>query len=299
MVCEPTGIEPEPLCDSEIWPTGSMTQLPSDISDDNLTASTDLINSPPAGKNSDMAIQVVRYHASLCIRYISGVARFRFPPQITRQKVEAAIEAAVKKADEIRTEVSGDDFLSMATRTLASIIEDKLWLVWFDRFERVKEARSWNPTRKKVLSKTVDLLEVYNRMRRHVASYKFAWHFKRHSQLHAVLHILDELCRTDPFNVDAETFEICRHAWTVVKVQPIEDEDLQTKRVWNFITRLKEQAGLRWSTGSADATMVPVSGSAAQQNFDPVDFAALANHDGLDYFTLFQDLDASFNVDMF
>ncbi len=46
----------------------------------------------------------------------------------------------------------------------------------------------------------------------------FRWHIRRHSQLHATLHILNELCHVQPqaLLLDANTRAVCQMAWDTV-----------------------------------------------------------------------------------
>lgn len=302
MVAEPTNIEPEPLYHGELWPNDPLAKLPMDISDENLKPSNDMDLVEPPADISDMVLQLTRIHASLCLRYIASIGRFGLTYEAARRKAEDAIIAATKKTNDLRRGYPGGEFPGLTAKFFSTLIEHKMWLAFWNRFDKLQDQnqQSWTPRRRRILSGVTEMLESYCRLRDDPLAQKYLWHVQRHSQLHAVMHILDELCRTDPFNVDAETFEVCRRAWCVIKNNKVNDEDSALKRVWSFVQRLTEQAGLRWSTELADAAVASVSSPGQnRQFFDPVDFAAIANTDGLDYFALVQNLDFSFNKDLF
>ena len=259
-----------------------------------------------------MTMQLIRFHASFCLRYIAGIGITGLPTQLARQKVEAAINETLLKYEKVLRGKDINNFHVFCARALADLSKNKLWLLYFHKFERYDvQSNAWTPRRRQILQTVVRAVESYIKIRDHPSSHIFLWHISRHSQLHPVIHILDELCRTDPFNVDPETFEVCRHAWVTVKDIVEHDRDGQfasgednetnpeKKRLFDFIFSLKDEARMRWSTELADAAMLSVSSTdQAQQHFEPVDFSSLANIAGLDYSSLFQDLDGSFNMEI-
>lgn len=69
MLAEPAGIDPEPLANGHIWPSGTLTRLPSNLSDDDLETIAITQLDRTHRLVSDMSLQLVRLRVGLCIRY--------------------------------------------------------------------------------------------------------------------------------------------------------------------------------------------------------------------------------------
>ena len=232
------------------------------------------------------------------------------------EQISREMSTAYKDADE-------NDPMYAKVKFLSMIIQPRLWVLHALWSSKCIGFAEWNKTRKRGLASAASLLEVYNTVMTQLNSEQAYWHVKRHMQLHATLHILDELCRTDSTQVSADVIEVCHRAWKAVEHHPpkevldalhesaaeaeAHDSSREIVRVWGYVGRLKDQARARWAPSSNgnfglstyDAFSTPGSseldwtGLQFPSQFDPMDFTTLASTDDLDYFALCEGLDIS------
>lgn len=101
-----------------------------------------------------------------------------------------------------------------------------------------------------------DLITVYQSTLTDPLVRPFRWHTRRHSQFHAMLHILNELSSTNMVEIDPETKTICLQAWAVIDNVVMEPEqpsrqDSAEEKLWSFLQRLREQVQLKLSVSTA------------------------------------------------
>jgi hypothetical protein len=82
---------------------------------------------------------------------------------------------------------------------------------------------------------------------------RFHWHIRRHSQLHGMLHIINELSTIDTFDLSSDISVICKQAWETIADVEMEygnpgEENSDEERLWAFLHNLREKVRLRLYT---------------------------------------------------
>lgn len=117
----------------------------------------------------------------------------------------------------------------------------------------------------------------------HPPAQPFRWHTSRHSQLHAILHVLGELCTTDPRTASEERRDICKQAWAALESLQITPESWNQREVKSSenlnkkLQHLKERARAIWSNDNPMVSAAPVA------PYDPATLMAGFPMDGFDY----------------
>ncbi|KAL9051106.1 MAG: hypothetical protein Q9162_006230 [Coniocarpon cinnabarinum] len=321
VISEPTGFDAEPLLGDKLVPHGASTRLPSNISDDDL----DHIMVDPATQEytsvSDMTLQLVRMYSGLCVRCMSGILNLDVAYNQASQKIEDTIRETSRHMAALY-EDRPEDAAQFKVRFLSLLILQKLWLLHAQLASKTSPVREWNMVRKRGLAAATSLLETYRALHESHSTDPIKWHAKRHLQLHPTIHILDELCKTDPLHSESDVVQACQRAWAIVKGHPPQQvmvahraaatEEGPTSashevlRTWGLVDRMKDQAAAKWaleeSNAKATATLSTTHDSqfgTSMSQMDILDFTAFAGQDGVDYATLMQDFDSSFGADYF
>jgi hypothetical protein len=78
---------------------------------------------------------------------------------------------------------------------------------------------------------------------------RFHWHIRCHSQLHGMLHIINELSTIDTLNLPGDIQVLCKQAWeTIADVEMEYGNSGEEDRLWTFLYNLREQVRLRLYT---------------------------------------------------
>ena len=337
MICEPAGIDPEPLVGGQLWPSGISTKIPSSVSDEELETIDPSQLDQPLSPVSHVSLHSIRIYSGLCVRYITSTPSQYLTRENAFQRIESAIEQTARRlSPPTNASIESSPEQTMA-KYLSIIVVQKLSLLYYQWSSKSNPSNVWDTSRRTALAAATQLLEAYVVLKKTPGSERFDWHFRRHSQLHATMYsklvlsecshgrnnanpaciVLDELCKTDPFSADPETYEACRKGWKVVEYHP-PTEVLNSltasgptargfkgdsSHIWRLVSVLKEQARLRWTISATDVSTGALGAGTVEQashplqSFDPVDFAALPNDDGVDYAAIYQTLGSAFNMD--
>jgi len=163
---EAHGPDPGNLLEEKMWPDGPATCFPRCIDDEDLLdcdAETDIIT--PAhpsfhdpGRFTRMTMQLLRFNASLCFRRVQMPAAAPFLALGTqgretieeqlRRKAKAEVEAMVESNKKYLQYCDDDGgagevaTLKRLTKALANVVEDKVHILYYYRFEKGRETTS-------------------------------------------------------------------------------------------------------------------------------------------------------------
>lgn len=98
-----------------------------------------------------------------------------------------------------------------------------------------------------------DLISSYQNVLADPNIKRFHWHIRRHSQLHGMLHIINELSTIVTFNLSSDISVICKQAWETIADVEMEygnpgEEESDEERLWTFLHNLREKVRLRLYT---------------------------------------------------
>jgi hypothetical protein len=98
-----------------------------------------------------------------------------------------------------------------------------------------------------------DLISSYQNLLADPDIRRFHWHIRRHSQLHGMLHIINELSTIDTVNLSGDIKVLCKQAWESIADVDMEcgnpgEGNSDEERLWAFLHNLREQVRLRLST---------------------------------------------------
>ena len=140
-----------------------------------------------------------------------------------------------------------------------------------------------------------DLITMYQSTLRDPLVRPFRWHTRRHSQFHAMLHILNELCSTNMAGLDFETKSVWLQAWAAIDNVVMESEqrsshygdgDSAEDKLWSFLRRLRQRVRRQVlvdadaSVGESVTDMIPEFDGNIMNTFNT---NMLSQYQGLDF----------------
>ncbi|CAI7663200.1 unnamed protein product [Penicillium pancosmium] len=247
MSSEARGVDPEPI-GMQTWPTTLATALPGNMNDE------DIMQDKNTARFTDMTMSLVRYQLSLGLRQL-----------VTTPIPPAGSDGLQKCLDETIEVVNrqylqfchASDPIQRVTLELGRLGEYKLRLLVYHRFLKERNgttnSNNWTPARKKAMEYAKDLIASYQNVLADPNIRRFHWHIRRHSQLHGMLHIINELSTIDTFDLSSDISVICKQAWETIADVEMEygnpgEENSDEERLWAFLHNLREKARLRLYT---------------------------------------------------
>jgi hypothetical protein len=271
MSSEARGIDPEPI-GIQSWPTTLATALPGNINDEDIGESSR--EEKGSARFTDMTMSLVRYRLSLGLRELVTAP----VPPAGSEAIQKSLDGTVEVIERQYLKLChANDPIQRVTLELGRLGEYKLRLLVYHQFMRERNgaanSRYWGPARKKYVNTTAsppshsvcilirnrameyakDLISSYQTLLSDVGMGRFHWHIKRHSQLHGMLHIINELSKVDTYNLSSDIQLLCKQAWeTIADVEmdcsnPGEGNN-EEERLWTFLHNLREQVRLRLYT---------------------------------------------------
>ncbi|EFW16229.1 conserved hypothetical protein [Coccidioides posadasii str. Silveira] len=303
MVSEAHGVDPEPL-PLESWPKNVGTALPTNLDDTEIFAGNALLDQSPElaedrGRVTEMTMQLVRFNTSLCLRRLTSLkvedirAESKDAQSTVAPRMEAIIEEMVQRNEKSHLRYCiKDEGFQKYTLVLGKLTEYKVRLLFYHRFlketEPSRDDRSWNSARQQAMSSAVNLINMYQTALADPLVHQFEWHTRRHSQFHAMLHILNELSTTDIAQLDTETQTLCMQAWAAidnVAMEPARPSKSGTveEKLWTFLQCLRTRVRARLSIGTVfDNNAMPESLSIPDLDMTNA-FNALSAYQNMDF----------------
>ncbi|CAK7228860.1 hypothetical protein SCUCBS95973_007024 [Sporothrix curviconia] len=178
-------------------------------------------------------------------------------------EIEASIEEMVETNQtqhlQYCTETEEEPYLTLMLGKLchAERVYSKHYL--FCKRPVSENGGQWSLLRRRALENATELQNLYNTAVASPLLAPFVWHIGRHTQLHATLHILNELSATSPDTLTDQipVRQICEAAWVSVEgierppvVAAASQQDRQQQAsgaVFRVLERLREAARRHWA----------------------------------------------------
>ncbi|KAJ5822554.1 hypothetical protein N7447_004894 [Penicillium robsamsonii] len=249
MSSEARGVDPESI-GIQTWPTTLMPALPGNMNDE------DIVEEAQENKNNarftDMTMSLVRYQLSLGLRQLVTTP---VPPSGS-DTIQKCLDGTVEMVERHYLQYChASDPIQTVTLELGRLGGYKLRLHVYHRFLKERDGINtsyWSPSRKRAMGNAKDLISSYQTLLADPNIRRFHWHIRRHSQLHGMLHIINELSTIDTSNLSVDTHILCKQAWeTIADVEMKSDsaeENSKEKRLWTFLHNLRERVRLRLYT---------------------------------------------------
>ncbi|GLI73311.1 hypothetical protein PoHVEF18_001526 [Penicillium ochrochloron] len=251
MSSEAHGVDPEPIS-IQTWPTTLATALPRNMNDE------DILQDAQEDKNNahftDMTMSLVRYRLSLGLRQLVTTP----VPPAGSDTIQKCLDGTVELVERQYLQLChARDPIRRVTLELGRLGEYKLRLLAYHRFLKELNGTTnnsyWSPARKKAMEYAKDLISSYQNLLADPDIKRFHWHIRQHSQLHGMLHIINELSTIETLNLPGDIQGLCKQAWETISDVDMEcgnpgEGKSDEERLWAFLHNLREQVRLRLST---------------------------------------------------
>ncbi|KAJ5958932.1 uncharacterized protein N7479_006082 [Penicillium vulpinum] len=253
MSSEARGVDPEPIT-IQTWPTTLATALPTNMNDEDIVQNS--LGDNNNARFTDMTMSLVRYHLSLGVRQLVTTPA----PPSGSDTIQKCLDETVEIVERHYLQFChASDPIQTVTLELGRLGEYKLRLILYHRFLKERDGTAnnayWSPARKKAMENAKDLISSYQTLLADPYIRRFHWHIRRHSQLHGMLHIINELSTIETFKLPGDIHVLCKQAWETIADVEMESggsgssgESSKEERLWTFLHNLREQVRLRLYT---------------------------------------------------
>ncbi|KAJ5270359.1 hypothetical protein N7505_006117 [Penicillium chrysogenum] len=214
MPSEARGVDPEPI-GIQTWPATLATALTGNMNDE------DTVQNVRENHNTecftDMTMSLDRYQLSLRLRQLCTTP----VPPAGSNTIQKCLERTVEVMERRYLQFyHASDPIQKVTLELGRLGEYKLRLI--------------SPSRKRAMENANNLISSYQNLLTD-PNIVFRWHICRHSQLHGMLHLINELSTITPWETIAD-----------VDIEYRDSEDNSKEgQLWAFLRTLREQVRLR------------------------------------------------------
>ncbi|KAE8153684.1 hypothetical protein BDV25DRAFT_18106 [Aspergillus avenaceus] len=222
-----------------------------------------------------MTMSLVRFHLSLCLRHLATLPHGT-PGPLGEAQSQYELDRRVEHYIDETLDTVERQYLrhcqvceptQKVTLALGRLGEYKTRLIVYHRFLKGRESTGddsrWGPNRKRAMEIAKDLITAYQDLLADPSIRRFHWHIRRHSQLHGMMHILNELSAVDTLKLPPDVHMLCQCAWeTIADVSMMSDisqrQTEQDERLWGFLRNLRERVRHRlYTQGFIDGTPLP------------------------------------------
>ncbi|OQE24765.1 hypothetical protein PENFLA_c009G03299 [Penicillium flavigenum] len=250
MSSEARGVDPEPI-GIQTWPATLATALPGNMNDEDIVQNAREDNNNECF--TDMTMSLVRYQLSLGLRQLVTTP----VPPAGSNTIQKCLDRTVEIVERQYLQFChASDPIQKVTLELGRLGEYKLRLIVYHRFLKERDGTTnnsyWSPSRKRAMENAKNLISSYQNLLADPNIRRFHWHIRRHSQLHGMLHIINELSTIDTLNLLGDIQVLCKQAWETIADVEIEyrdsEDNSKEERLWAFLHNLREQVRLRLYT---------------------------------------------------
>ncbi|KAJ6185529.1 Fungal Zn binuclear cluster domain containing protein [Penicillium mononematosum] len=250
MSSEARGVYPEPV-GIQTWPATLATALPGNMNDEDIVRSAREDNNNEGF--TDMTMSLVRYQLSLGLRQLVTNP----VPPAGSDTIQECLDRTVEIVERQYLQFCHtSDHIQKVTLEVGRLGEYKLRLIVYHWFLKGRDGTTnnsyWSPSRKRAMENAKNLISSYQNLLADPNIRRFHWHIRRHSQLHGMLHIINELSTIDTLNLPGDIQVLCKQAWETIADVEIEyrdsEDNSKEERLRAFLHNLREQVRLRLYT---------------------------------------------------